>query len=253
MAIYNLDLDQISCFTGLSIEQLKTKSYAELEQLAADAKAAKKKMDGESNLASSIYWDAIQLYFTPFRFLERWWTKEEIVYACANTGVERCDLISEKAVPYNSHAPYSGPAALLLRTSYEYIPQYTKSGQELMDRKRVLCDVYKVKNEFESLVHGKVIKYLLEGKFPELKAYDFSCYSYYSCEQYEIYPKKIINGFYVPFAAMLEGDVDTIIKRNTDYCKSYNHGNYTPKKNTERLNSQEVGNFLEWVSHNKKG
>lgn len=253
MAIYNLNLDEVSCFTGLSIEQLKTKSYAELEQLEIDAKTAKEKISGERNFASSEYWDVIQHYFTPFQFLERWWTKEEIVHACAKTGVKRCDLTSEKTVPHNSNAPYSNPAALFLRTAYEYIPQYTKSGEELMARKNILCDVYEVKHEYESLVHGKVIKYLLEGKFPGLKAYDFSCYSYHDYKRYEIYPRKIIKNYYVPFAAMLEGDVDTIIERNTNYCKSYNHGDYTPEKNTDRLNSQEVRKFLEWISHNKKG
>ena len=81
-----------------------------------------------------------------------------------------------------------------------------------------------------------------------MEKYNFSCYGFRSYGgPYEIYPDKI--SVYTPFEALMNKNIDAIIQRNADYCKSYNHGEYTVEKWEERLASAEVQEYLNTIKN----
>ena len=154
------------------------------------------------------------------------------------------ELVSE--VPVRQGHKYWDNNAEYLRTSWESLPRYTKSGEELMERERAMCDVYRVKNQYQRLQHGKIVLELLYSTFPELMQFGFEAYGmdYEPEEKYEIYPK---NHIYTPFQALLSGDIETIKKRNLTYGTSRNFGEYTVSKVKERLSGEETGHYFEVI------
>lgn len=95
------------------------------------------------------------------------------------------------------------------------------------------------------MCHDKIILSLLYDKYPQLREFDFSAYSWDDFgSEYEIYP---VNNVFTPFRALMEKDVEAIKKRNLDYGRSYNCGEYTVQKVTERLKSDEVQHYFDVI------
>lgn len=244
--LYHLELDALSEFTGISVEDLKQKSYKELEHMIYDMHQKKQMDKNKQNLNDEEFARVIEKYFTPLAFLKQWWSLEEIIIACAMTGISIRDLCQEMYVEVGCKCHLN--TSEYLRTSVESVPQYDKQGNELLQRRSMKVDVYRIKNRYQGLCHGKVIQYLLYQKYPELEQFKFAFYEYYGYEnhKYEIYPA---NHIYVPFEDLMSKNIDGIIKRNEEYCKSYNHGAYSPEEWTKRLQSEETQQFFEVIKN----
>lgn len=241
MGFHYLELDDLSAYTGIPVKELKKKPYVELESDIKAMKEDKFRNQNSQNAQDKEYERLVIKYFTPFRFLRRWFDEREIVLACADSGVTLRDLCSETNVEPGAKCHYS--KAEYLRTSFESVPQYDSRGRELAERVREKRDVYRVVNQYQHLRHGKVIQKLLYDRYPELEKFGFSFYGMDHTD-YEIYPK---NGIYVNFAAMMSGNVDAILFRNEEYCKWYNNGRYSLNGHKEAIATDEAKEMFDLI------
>lgn len=235
MGFYNLNLDELSEYTDTSIEELKTKSYTDLEKMINNMTKEKFIEQNNKNAKDAEYERLVLKYFLPLPLLRHWFDDREIIFACAHTGITEHDLCQELCVNLGSKCYYSNSE--YLRTSWEYVPQYDNCGRVLLKRKREKRDVYRITSHYQHCSHGQVIRHLLYERYPELSKFGFETYGMHSEENYEIYPK---NGIYIPFAALMSGDIDFIIHRNREYCKSYNNGRYSPEECEKAFRTKEV-------------
>lgn len=241
MGFHYLELDDLSAYTGMPVDELKKKPYADLEAAIEAMKRDKFINQNNKNAQDKEYERLVIKYFTPFRFLRHWFDEREIVLACADSGLTERDLCSETNVEPGAKCHYS--EAEYLRTSFESVPQYDKCGRELAERKREKRDVYRVVNQYQHVRHGKVIQKLLYDRYPELEKFEFRFYGMDSTS-YEIYPK---NGIYVNFAAMMSGNVDAILFRNEEYCKGYNNGRYSLNGHKEAIATDEAKEMFDLI------
>lgn len=240
--LYYIDLKGLSQFYKIEKEALKMKTFNELEKMEEDMKRKKADILASSNERDAEFGRIIRKFFKPFQFLLQWFTEEDIIRACAANVTER-DIISYHNVRSGSGCFY--PGSEFEKTGMSYLPRYAKSGEELMQREYTKCDIYRIRNQYQGICHGKVILYLLYQKYPFLQEYNFLAYEYseYENRPYEIYAKNV----YFPFAAIMEKDIAAIIKRNLEYAVSYNHGEYTPEKVAARLESEEVHKLFQII------
>lgn len=240
--IYYLPLEEMAKYLNVDVSELKKKTYYELENLRDLMKKEKANAMAHANAESGEFANLVRKYFTPFSYLTQWFSEDEIIYACA-INLTKMDIVQETEIEKGKRLCNQNSECI--GTRYGYIKQYTKSGQLLDERKRCLCDVYLEANRYQGTYHGKVILSLLYKKHPELKKFHFKAYSCdYDTERYEIYPE---NNLYVPFTALMNGNVGAIKKRNIDYCKSYNNGIYTLAKLEERFHDPNVLEFFQIV------
>ncbi len=237
MGLYHLEMDELAEYKGCKVDELKAYSYAELESMIADMKKDKIIKRNKMNAKDKEFERLVLKFFEPLSLLRPWFTDNEIVLACANTGVTESQLCQEHNVPVGNQCSYIHNAEFI-RRSWESIPQYDSHGRELMERKREQRDVFRIASRYQGLCHGEVFLHLLYSRYPELSKYGFSAYSMSGSDRdYEIYPK---NGIYVPFTALMSGDVDRIMFRNREYCKSYNNGRYTEAECEKAFRTEEA-------------
>lgn len=244
MGLYHLNLDELSEYTGISISELKTKSYADLESMIKTMENDKIMERNNRNAQDDEYERLVLKYFKPVSLLRHWFEDKEIVLACARTGVTESNLCSEMFISPGGKCRYDNGE--FIRTSVEYVPQYDKMGRELMERVSKRVDVYRVANQYQGLHHGDVILYLLYQRYPELAKFGFSAYSMGNECNYEIYPA---NNIYTSFTALMSGDVDAIIYRNREYCKWYNNGRYSPKECEKAFKTDEAMEMFDLIRH----
>lgn len=225
MGQHNLDLERLSGYIGISINELQKKSYSELMRMMEKMEYEKIIEHNNRNAQDDEYERLVLKYFTPLPLLRHWFSDREVVLACAMTGVTERDLCGEALVEPGRRACHKD--AEYLRTSWEYVRQYDRYGRELAERERKKMDVYRVKHQYQGLRHARVIMYLLTRRYPELSWFHFDAYEVHGTTDYEIYPK---NGIYTSFAALMSGDIDWILHRNREYCARYNNGRYSPKE-----------------------
>ena len=243
MGLYSLNLDELASYTGIMVEELKKKSYADLEAMINRMREDKIIERNRRNANDIEYERLVLKFFEPLSLLRHWFSDEEIVLACAQTGVTKENLCEEMCVKPGAKCWRSNNE--FLRTSVESVPQFDSHGNELMNRKRERCDVYRVMNRYQSVHNAKPILYLLYERYPELGQFEFAAYGMHSYdENYEIYPK---NHIYVPFGALLSGDIDMIIHRNMEYCRWYNNGCYTVEECDKTLRSEEGKKMLDMI------
>ena len=183
----------------------------------------------------------VQKFFTPYEFLAQYWTGGQIISACARHAP--VSALTQEYKSETGRCPY--PGAEFLRRSQEYLPQYDRSGREYLERKRAMCDVYRIGNQYQGLTHGKVILDLLYGTWPELMEFQFEAYEIHSQENYEIYPKGM--HIYVPLKAILEQDTAPITERCLSYAKSYNYGAWTPEETRKRLDGEPAKHLFKTI------
>lgn len=246
MGLYMLELDSLSDYTGISINDLMNKTYNELTEMIHKMNEEKTNNKIKRNAEDAEYRRIVLKFLEPLEFLKQWWSEDEIIEACAQTHTSVRDLCREEYVKPGGKC-HRTPNEFL-RTSVESVPEYDRHGREYMERARTTRDVYRVVNNYQDNFTGKIIKYLLLKKYPILTKYNFSCYGFRSYDRtYEIYPDKI--HVYTPFEALMNKNIDAIIQRNADYCKSYNHGKYTVEEWENRLASTEVQEYLSTIKN----
>lgn len=249
--LHYIPLEEMAQHYGIEIPMLKEKTYAELELMEKKMNEAKFLERKNYNAEDEEYRHIVLKYFMPVKFLESWFTLDEIVLACADTGVEKQDICEEHPVVPGKKCGYDNSE--YLRTSFEYVRQYTKDGRELANMERQKMDVYRVPNGHQSIKHGDVILKLLYDRYPELKEFDFSAYGMdYGSEHYEIYPK---NGIYTNFTALMTGNIDHILYRNREYCKLYNNGRYSPEECEKAFrteNALKMFDCIRRIGYNEK-
>lgn len=231
--LYLLDLDGLSKHTGLGINELKQKTYANLEAMIENMK----KQIAITEIKDESYEEHkefIMEYLTPAIFLLQWFSEKEIIRACLDTNVTKRELCQETYIEPGNRC-YIKPCRFI-RTSYETVPQYDNYGRELMERAYEKRDVYLTRNRYQGLSHGKIILKLLYTRYPELEKFKFNAYEFDNTGKYEIYTE---NHIYVPFSALMAKNVEAIKKRNRDYAKTYNSGIYTPQATEKRLEENE--------------
>lgn len=240
--MHYIKLEELSEHLGVDIQTLKQKTYAELENLEKEMNNAKFMDQVARNAADKEYERLVLKYFYPVKLLENWFTKQEIVRACADTGVTENDICGETLVEPGMKCHYVD--AEFLRTSVECVPQYDRSGRELMKRAHKKMDVYRIAYQYQGCIHGKVILELLYGRYPELKEFGFSAYKMDSMS-YEIYPK---NSIYTNFTALMTGNVDAILHRNRVYCQWYNNGRYSPSECEKAFRTEDATKMFDLIS-----
>lgn len=244
MYIPPIPFDDLSNYSGRSIDDLKAETYLRLEALTEQMKQEKANDRKNRNAKDEEFQRIVKKYFTMWDFLRKWWSEEKIILAVSRQA-EVTDLVSELEIRQNAPCPY--PKGEYITTRMGYLPRYTKNGEELASRERTRCDVYRIPNQYQASAHGRIILDLLYGRYPELKEFDFEAYGWYGYERdgYEIYPA---NKIYTPFAALMDGDIEAIKERNRSYARSYNHGEYTILSVAERLGSEEAEHYFDVIA-----
>lgn len=246
MSFYMLELDSLSEYTSISVDDLMNKTYNELVEMIRKMNEEKANDETKRNAEDAEYRRIVLKFLEPLEFLKQWWSEDEIVEACAQTYTSVRDLCRKEYVRPGGKC-HRTPNEFL-RTSVESVPEYDRHGREYADRARETRDVYRVVSDYQSNSTGDIIKYLLLKKYPVLEKYNFSCYGFRSYSgPYEIYPDKL--HVYTPFEALMNKDIDAIIQRNADYCKSYNCGKYTVEEWEKRLASDEVQEYLNTIKN----
>lgn len=235
MGFYTLDLDALSEYSGTAVADLKKLSYEDLEGKLKAMKEDKILRENKQNAEDKEYERLVLKYLKPLNMLRCWFSDREIVLACANANVTKHDLCEETFVSQGQKYHHSN--AEYVRTSKEYVPQYDRWGRKLEERQLKTVDVYLIPNRYQGIRHGAIIANLLYKRYPELSRFKFKMYDTSHETRYEIYTK---NGIYVPWQALMTGNVDEIISRNETYCRSYNCGEYTPAKWQKRLMEKET-------------
>lgn len=243
MGFYHLDLDALAAYENMPVEKLKEKSYAELETMIEAMQEDKFIKQNNVNARDAEYKRLVLKYFKPVSLLSHWFSEDEIVYACAHTGITERDLCQEINVPVGSK--YHHHDSEFLRTDIAYVPQYDSRGRQLLNGKHEKRDIYRIAHQHQDLWHGKAVLYLLYHRYPELKKFKFSAYSL-DAHDYEIYPK---NGIYTSLTAIMSGDIDWILYRNREYCKEYNNGRYTIKECEKAFRSEEAQDMFKVIRH----
>lgn len=245
MGFYSLPLDELSDYTGKPVQDLKENSYKTLEQMIKDMREAKYRARNAANATDKEFARLVLKYFQPMSILRPWFDDDDIVLACADTGVTERTLCSEHFVEPDAKIGRWATAEYK-ETAMRSVPQYDAHGRELMERATKKVDVYRVSNQYQGNCHGAAILRLLYGRYPDLEPFNFKAYGM-SCgeKNYEIYPD---NHVYVSLAALLSGDIDYIYFRNREYSAIYNNGAYTPKECEKRLKSEPVLNMLRIIA-----
>lgn len=242
--LYRINFKELSEYFNRTIEDLKQETYASLEKLEEQMIKEKAEDQAKRNAVDTEFIRLTKKYFAMWHLLTSFRTESEVIVAVSKHMCDS-DLVSEYPVREGYKCWLED--AEFVRTSWESLPRYTKSGEQLMECERAKCDVYRAANRYQHLRHGKVVLELSANTFPELKEFGYQAYGL-QCqpeESYEIYPK---NNIYTPFQALLKGDIKAIWKRNLDYAFSYNSGVYTVSKTEERLNSEEAKHYFDVIA-----
>ena len=240
--LHYIPFEELSEFYGLPIDQLKTKSYNDLETLTDQMKTQKAHNEALQNKNDKEYIRIVKKYLTPYAFLKQYFSEPDIIAAASKHASVR-SLVNELPLPKGTKCSHSN--AEYIRTSIETLRQFDSHGHELLYGKPATCDVYRIPAKFQGLIHGNIILELLYNKYPQLKEFNFKAYEYHACNAaYEIYPD---NHIYTPFEALLKKDIDAIIARNENYAASYNAGIYTKELTQERLKSDEAKHFFDVI------
>ena len=238
---YGVKLEELSKFYQISVEDLKQKRYCDLEQMEQDMIRMKAEQEILRNAEDQEFARIVRKFFTPYAYLRTWFSEAEILAACCRQ-ISMRDLVEER--PAGASGRIFDENAEFLRNEAVYVSQYDAYGRELAERKLERRDLYRVKHRYQGLCHGRVILDLLYTKYPQLAKCRFDAYSMDDPSNYEIYPA---NNIYTPFAALMSGDTEAIVKRNRDYAKFYNHGIYTLEQTDKRLASEEAQEYFDLI------
>lgn len=251
MGFYSISMDDISEHFHIPIEQLKQKTYAQLETMEATMKQEKSKAAAILRTKDKNMFRIILEHFKPLSLMLRYWSFEDTTYhILMNTS--RSDIVTEIPVPVENIESnnYYAKRYRLLDTRGAHIKQYTSKGEELADSKYCRCNIYEVPSQYQHLRHAEPIRELLLETFPQLKQFDISMYGI-DCDidNYQIYIKDGKTTWYVPFDALMRHDSNTIYDKTFNYAKSYNCGNIKPEIIENAAQSDEGRKFFEVIDN----
>lgn len=197
----------------------------------------------------------LKKWFTPFDFLSQWFSENDILRAISeyyeittmNDLENQNKLVTEEKTDNYAHIKYyqNQPKTYeYLREDYACLPQYDRYGRQYLESRWAKCMIFRTVHPIQNTLHGAVTLHLLYQKYPQLKPFQFSAHAIRDTEDYEIYPA---NNIYTPWDALMEKDIDRIIKRNQDYAKAYNHGIFRIKETEKRLASEETKNYFDII------
>lgn len=249
--LHNVNFDALKEFHHITDEILNNCTVYEILKLNNAMLIHKKQQEFNANSQDAEYKRIVKTYFTPFAFLNQFWSEDEIVMACAKH-LKISDIVEEYNVPCKNIR--TTPEEFAKTRKYEYIqtanahvPRFTKSGEQLLYGDYTRCHIFRKTHKYQGTKHGKVILELLYQTHPELRQFEFSAYEYYESEntKYEIYPKNLF--CYTPLHALMTKDIDAIICRNQDYCKLYNNGVYSLESWNQRVKSPEIQHYFDVI------
>ena len=239
----SIPFEELSDYSKISIANLKEKTYADLERMVDQMRKEKAEDEQKRNFKDQEYARIIRKFFTPYDYLRHWFSDSEIMYACSMHASSEA-IVEEQPVLCGNRCCI--PTAEYIGVKVVPMPIFLH-GRMLAEQEDKKCDIYRIPNRYQGCCHGKIILELLYRKYPQLKPFQFSAYSWgFSQDLYEIYPA---NQVYTPFKALMEGDIKAIKERNLSYGKSYNYGDYTFKKVQERLSSEEVQRYFSVIQN----
>lgn len=231
-----IDFDELVKFYGMTVDELKAKSYLELEKMEAEMSNSK----SLEKLSDHNFQNAARKFLTCFEFLNQWFSEDEIIAAtCRNADMD--DLTEEYNLPVGMKCPYQ--KSEFLGTKQVTVREYDKRGREYLFGTKDMRDVYLIPNNAQgSLCHGKIILDLLYGRYPQLREFNFKAFGVDTREEfYEIYPE---NNIYTPFRALMEKNIEAIKKRNIEYAQ---FDDFTLEKVEERLASKEAEKYFDVI------
>ena len=234
-----IDFEELGKFYVITMDELKAKSYFELEKMEAEmsnSRSLKKLSDANFSYVA-------RKFLICFEFLNQWFSEDEIIAAtCRNADMN--DLTEEYNFPVGMKCPYQ--KSEFLGTKQVTVREYDKNGREYLYGTKAMRDVYLIPNNAQgSLCHGKIILDLLYGRYPKLREFRFKAFGVGSREEfYEIYPE---NNIYTPFRALMGKDIEAIKKRNIEYAHFYHYGDFTIEKVEERLASKEAEDYFDVI------
>lgn len=247
--------EEFKKFYNITDKELLRYTLEKIIEMNNNMLSYKKQQKFEKDRNDKEYKRIVKKYLTIFDMLNKYWSEDEIVEACAKH-LTTSDIAKEQPIPcerihcqpekYNEYYHYPEPMEYK-RTGLASVRRYTKSGDELLYGETKMCHIYMTTNEYQGIHHGNIILELLYSTYPELKEFEFKAYKFHNHIQYEIYPSGI--NCYTPFDALMESDIEAIIKRNEGYCKAYNAGIYTLEKWNERVNSPEIQHYFNIIKN----
>lgn len=240
--------DDISEHFGISIEELKTKSYNELEQLEKQMNQEKYQADVKLRQTDLNFKRIVLTHYKMLPLMLRYWSLDNCLTAIANHVTER-DIITECPVSNPQSCEYYKTRYPYLGEKWASIPQFDNHGRELMERKRCICSIFETPNPYQHLRHGEPFKELLLQTYPELQAFESNIYGLHdssSLDDYEIYIHAGTS-WYTPIKALMNADPEAIRQRTLTYAKSYSNDMY--QKVLQALNSEEARAFFSTVQN----
>jgi hypothetical protein len=157
-------------------------------------------------------------------------TKDEIATAINQAGETSESLTSfEYAEASNdtwfSNSDFAELVATGEQRHFEEIKIF--KGQEFTRTYLAPANQYRVRGNYQSVKHPKILRNLLINKFPYLKKYKFEVFSMTSeAENWQIYVKVNKASLYTPVKALFEKNPEIIIQTMKDY-----HGGFRNKRN----------------------
>lgn len=236
-----IDLEFIQKWVDISKEEL-------MERLVKDAIGLQKEAEENQRLdiikkrkADSRYSEMVPTFLGTFKYLNQYFSEEEIINACINhMGIS--DL-SEEYYFRGIHTE-SRDNFLFVKTVRHHKFKEIKGSWE----REVYDDasLFLVPNRYQG-VRGshEVTKELLLKKKSWLKDYDMNIYDV-SFNNDWIYVEINEQPLFCPFSAIMENNPEAIYNCHKDYWHRYRRGE-ADKEVEEYLNSKEVLDFLEKV------
>lgn len=143
-----IDFEELGKFYGITMDELKAKSYFELEKMEAEmsnSRSLKKLSDANFSYVA-------RKFLICFEFLNQWFSEDEIIAAtCRNADMN--DLTEEYNFPVGMKCPYQ--KSEFLGTKQVTVREYDKNGREyLYGRHLVQTEAKPTFSNIEDTLYG---------------------------------------------------------------------------------------------------
>jgi len=184
----------------------------------------------------------MNLTFYDWLPMQEWWlgngfTKEQLENGIVGSGINFERITSTQV--FEREPTHYKPHELVdnkKHGSRRLVMQY--QGHEWERTENFIGDEYRIPNPYKQLEMPKFTRHMLGVRIPWFQEFKWLIYGYPGENgwperfPYEIYMHAQDNEYaqeiYCPVFALLTGNEEAIIKRNTEYAKSYNNEYYSP-------------------------
>lgn len=245
----------------MDIDQIKAKSYAELEKMVQTMNHDKQLLDIENRTKDANFIRCVLMYDDILYLLLRYWSYDDAMNAIAKYTTLH-DLTKEIAIPIDdkSHTFYETHFQKI-DTRMASIPQFDNKGRQLMESKYCKCYIYELPASYRYLSNAKPLEELLKKTFPQLNELESNIYGLHNLPSDMTERTKTLDQFIlyahlenkttwnVPLKALMTHNSQSIIDATMDYAKSYNSGYYTPENIAQKINEPASQHFFEIVDN----